>query len=164
MKRTRTNKVLTSTKRGVTGKPTKGGLHVANTQTVESAPKKNPNTGAPAPANASAPAATPATPASASEDESTERKGKQPTMPMAIIYRQNGRVTAAVFNPLDGTVYAETGKGEGSAKGALEDSGFRLSPLFLDGPQWLTERLPAGAELIGYAKISGFPLPKQTHS
>ena len=113
------------------------------------------------------PAAADAAKASESDSEGSEgqekrRRGVIPTMPEAIIYRLNGKVFASIYNPVDGSVYTESGKGEGSAKGALEDSGFRLSAVFSDGSTWLAEKLPAGAELIGYCTIKGFPLPKQS--
>lgn len=141
---------------------------MANAQpTTQETPRKNATEGARAPASApngsnTAPIQTGAVKSADSEDDTESRKGKQPTMPMAIVYRQNGMVHARVFNPIDGSSYGETGKGEGSAKGALEDMGFRLSPLFLDGPAWLLDCVPTGAAVIGFAKISGFPLPKQT--
>ncbi len=95
------------------------------------------------------------------EQETRGRRGVIPTMPGCIIYRQGGKVFAAVHHPVDGTSYIESGKGEGSAKGALEDSGFRLSAVYAEGKEWIAEKLPEGAELIGYADIKGFPLPKQ---
>lgn len=98
------------------------------------------------------------TAAETAETES-KRRGVIPTMPMAIVYRHAGKVHAVIHHPLDGSTYAESGKGEGSAKGALEDSGFRLSSLSLDGPEWLAAKLPEGAELIGYATLKSFPLP-----
>jgi hypothetical protein len=90
------------------------------------------------------------------------RRGIAPTMPMAILYRLAGKVTAVIHHPIDGTSYSETGKGEGSAKGALEDTGFRLASITLDGPAWLVAKVPADAKLIGYAAIRSFPLPVQT--
>lgn len=93
------------------------------------------------------------------ETESKRRHGVIPTMPMAIVYRLDNRVHAVIHHPLDGSTYGESGKGEGSAKGALEDSGFRLSSLSMDGPEWLVAKLPSGAELLGYASLKSFPLP-----
>lgn len=95
----------------------------------------------------------------ATETPEAKKRGVVPTMPAAILYKHGGRVHAAIHHPVDGTAYIETGKGVGSAKGALEDSGFRLSGESLDGPEWLTEKLPEGAELIGFCTIKGFPLP-----
>lgn len=133
------------------------------TQTTETAvndrkPKNGQKPAETAPKGETAP-----TDASADTEETKEkaRRGIVPTMPMAILYRLAGRVHAVVHNPIDGTSYTETGKGEGSAKGAMEDSGFRFSSMSLDAPAWLTEKLPEGANLIGYAGIKSFPLPKQ---
>jgi hypothetical protein len=33
--------------------------------------------------------------------------------------------------------------------------------LQLDGPAWLSEKVPADANLIGFASIKSFPLPPQ---
>jgi hypothetical protein len=115
------------------------------------APAKNGTT--PAAAKADAPAA------DSAEATEPKKRGVVPTMPAAILYKHQGRVHAAIHHPIDGTSYVETGKGVGSAKGALEDSGFRLSGESLDGPEWLAEKLPEGAELIGFCTIKGFPLP-----
>lgn len=88
-------------------------------------------------------------------------KGAVPTMPGAIVYKQGGKVFAVVHHPVDGTTYMQSGKGEGSATGALVDSGYRLSPLSLDAPEWLIAKLPQDATLIGYATLRGFPLIPQ---
>lgn len=118
------------------------------------------------PANGNAPVndAKPTMEASAPGTPDAEEKkvrGIIPTMPACILYRLGGKVTAAIHHPVDGTSYSETGKGEGSAKGALEDAGYRLGMVVADGHEWIRAKLPAGAELIGYASIKGFPLLPQ---
>jgi len=109
--------------------------------------------------NGTAPAAAKADAPATDSAEATEpkKRGVVPTMPAAILYKHGGKVHAAIHHPVDGTSYIETGKGVGSAKGALEDSGFRLSGESLDGPEWLAEKLPEGGELIGFCTIKGFP-------
>lgn len=97
----------------------------------------------------------------ADTDDKKVRRGVVPTMPSCVIYELGGRFYAAIHHPVDGTSYTESGKGIGSAKGALEDSGFHLSAMTADGPEWLSDRVPAGATVHGYASIKGFPLPKQ---
>lgn len=99
--------------------------------------------------------------AQASEDEEKRFRGVLPTMPWAIVFRQGDKVHAVIHHPIDGTSYAETGRGEGSAKGALEDVGYKLSPLQGSAPEWIAAKLPEGAALIGYATIKGFPLLPQ---
>lgn len=137
---------------------------IAEKPTDKNAPAQNGEVKPAQPSQASAgPIDPPAT--EASSDPKTSQANKQrgviPTMPECVIYRKDGRVIAAVYNPVDGSVYQESGKGEGSAKGALEDSGFRLSLMYDKGPEWLYAKLPAGIEIIGFASIKGFPLPKQ---
>lgn len=97
----------------------------------------------------------------AGTDAEKRSRGVIPTMPAAIVYKLGERVHAVIHHPADGSSYAESGKGEGSAKGALEDAGYRLSPLYTDGHEWLAAKLPEGASLIGYANIKGFPLLPQ---
>jgi len=95
-------------------------------------------------------------------DGTSKRRGVVPTMPMGMLYtRADGRVVAGIYHPADGTSYVETGKGVGSAKGALEDSGFVLSGLTLDGPEWLSDLLPPDCVLLGYCSVKGFPLPQK---
>lgn len=87
--------------------------------------------------------------------------GAVPTMPMAAVWKtSDGRHTAAVIHPAGGQ-YAEHARGQGGAKGALEDAGFTLAALSLDAPAWLKARIPADAEVIGFAQVKSFPLPKQ---
>lgn len=157
----KTSKRLTATKPAPTvGRNTHQEPTMSAT-TTENAPKS------PKPANGAKakPDASPDAQTSGESPESSEatakRRGIIPTMPAAILYRQNGRVYAAIHHPLDGTSYIESGKGEGSAMGALVDSGFRLSSLTDEGAEWLAAKLPAGATLLGYASIKGFPLPSQ---
>jgi len=88
-------------------------------------------------------------------------RGIMPTMPMAVYYKLDNKVIAAIHHPSDKTVLTETGRGIGSAKGGLEDMGFIFSPTSSTGPEWLTALVPARAEIIGYASIKGFPLPAQ---
>lgn len=114
------------------------------------------------PANGAPAAATEAKEQTQAAEESRRSKGGViPTMPSAVVYFLNGIYHAAVFHPGDKSKYVETGKGIGSAKGALEDSGFVLSLLQADGPEWMSEFIPEGAVVQGYAAIKGFPLPKQ---
>lgn len=128
---------------------------MTSTQTTKSPAAQTPAKNGTAPV-----AAKDATPAQDAESApEAKKRGVVPTMPAAILYKHGGRVHAAIHHPIDGTSYIESGKGVGSAKGALEDSGFRLSGESLDGPEWLTEKLPEGAELIGFCTIKGFPLP-----
>lgn len=158
---TNRNRITTLTK---TSETTKGETTMkqdtANVaQSAQTAAKAAKNGAEAKPAETDAAKAAEATkPTEATEEK---RRGAVPTMPAAILYRLNGRVFAAVHSPVDGKSYIQSGKGEGSAKGALEDTGFRLSSLTLDGAEWLAAKLPAGAELIGYAAIKGFPLPEQ---
>lgn len=88
-------------------------------------------------------------------------RGIMPTMPMVVYYKQDGKVHAAVHHPVDKSSLIESGRGIGSAKGGLEDMGFLFSPTSATGPEWLTALVPVQAEIIGYASIKGFPLPKQ---
>lgn len=133
----------------------KGFTTMANTQTATDTKPKN---GAKA-----AETAAPETTTTAPDAEGTsKRRGVVPTMPMGMVYSlPGGRVAAGVFHPADGTSYVEQGKGIGSAKGALEDSGFVLGALTLEGPEWLADLLPADCALLGYCSIKGFPLPKR---
>ena len=121
---------------------------------------------APAAASSAATATTdaPATSAPAGTAEQTEKKertGKPPQMPAVAVYHLGGRVYAGVFNPVNQTKYIESGKGEGSAVGALVDSGFKITELTNEGPQWLQAMLPEGATNVQFAGIRSFPLPKQ---
>jgi hypothetical protein len=141
-----------------TSKKTKPATETTAPKAAEPTPIKPPAT---AP---TAPKAAETAPADTDTEETKEkaRRGIVPTMPMAVLYRRAGRVHAVIHHPIDGTSYEETGKGEGSAKGSLEDTGFRLSSITSDGPAWLVERVPADVQLIGYASIKSFPLPPQT--
>ena len=103
-----------------------------------------------------------AAPASADAKPAEKKGGKPPAMPHVAVYHLNGRVYAGVYNPADKTSYVESGKGEGSAVGALVDSGFKLTDLTPDGPAWIKEFIPPGAEKVQYAGIRSFPLPKQS--
>jgi len=82
-------------------------------------------------------------------------------MPMVVYYKLDNRVHAAIHHPADKTSLIESGRGIGSAKGGLEDMGFLFSAMSNKGPEWLTALVPMKAEIIGYASIKGFPLPKQ---
>lgn len=115
------------------------------------------------PANGAKPETAPAaaqSPETATAEAEKRTRGATPTMPVGALWREaGGKVVAAVIHP-NGTEYRETGKGIGSAKGAIEDSGFLFGDLHMDGPEWISARIPAGVELLGYAKIKSFPLPK----
>jgi hypothetical protein len=94
--------------------------------------------------------------------EAAGRRGVVASMPAMVGYRlANGRVVAIIHSPKGGSFKAE-GKGIGSAMGELVDSGFTLGPLKADGPVWMADLVPPGVEILGYAAITGFPLPAQS--
>jgi len=126
-------------------------------QTAQTAPKPATTK----PANGSPVAAPESKEAAQASEETRKKAGIIPTMPAAVIYQYQGAYHAVVHHPGDKSTFAETGKGIGAAKGALEDSGFVLSSLQADGPEWIRELVPEGAVVQGYATIKGFPLPKQ---
>jgi hypothetical protein len=89
-------------------------------------------------------------------------QGTIPTMPACMVYKApDGRVVVSIHHPVDKTSISESAKGIGSAKGAMEDEGFILGTLSASGPEWLSALVPAGAELLGFCSIKGFPLPKR---
>lgn len=134
--------------------------------------QKNKENGNKAPTATTAPAETAKTEPATTEmlavegeaGEQKRRKGAIPTMPMCVVYtRQDGRCVAAVVSPKGGR-YEAVGRGQGSAMGELVDLGFVLSSLHNNPPEWMTDKgiVPDSVkEILGYATISGFPLPKQ---
>jgi hypothetical protein len=104
-------------------------------------------------------------PATEAVGEAAQKRGKGaiPTMPICAVYtRPDGKTVAAVVSPA-GKRYEVVGRGKGSAVGELVDIGFTLSSLHLDPPVWVTNNkvVPEGMTVVGYANISGFPLPPQ---
>lgn len=103
----------------------------------------------------------------ADQEGQKRSRGALPTMPICALYkRADGKVVAEIISPLgEGPRfrYSAVGKGQGSAKGNLEDTGFVLSGVHNNPPQWVADRkvIPEGVEIIGFCNVSGFPLPPQ---
>lgn len=122
-------------------------------------PRKNP-----ASANGEAPKAPETAADKAETADSAEKRGRPgaiPTMPHGVVFEHEGKVHAGIYHPADKSSYVESGRGPGTAKGALEDAGFILGALTEQGPEWLSDFVPAGAKVHGYAAVKGFPLPKK---
>lgn len=123
-----------------------------------------PNDKPPTVANGAVSAPADAKPVTAGEgEEKGKTRGVIPTMPICVVYgRQDGKTVAAIVNP-KGERFEVVGRGQGSAMGELTDLGFHLSTLKATAPEWATSAkiVPEGATVVGYATISGFPLPNQ---
>ena len=84
-------------------------------------------------------------------------------MPLCVIWRDPAApaakaVTAALIHPRGGE-YKVTGRGTGGTRGQLEDEGYPIGPVRVEGPKWVEKRIPPGVEVLGYAPVLGFPLP-----
>jgi hypothetical protein len=97
-------------------------------------------------------------------EEGEERtRGVIPHMPLCVIWRDPTApaakaVTAALIHPRGGE-YMVSGRGTGGTRGQLEDEGYPIGPVRVEGPKWVEKRIPAGVEVLGYAPVLGFPLP-----
>lgn len=123
-----------------------------NNTTVETAAKPEPNT-------------TPLNGGVSVEETVKKHRGAIPSMPICAVYRrEDGKTVAAIVAP-NGKRFEAVGRGQGSAMGELVDMGFVLSGLTDNVNDWVLDParkvVPVGAEVIGYATISGFPLPVQ---
>lgn len=99
------------------------------------------------------------------EDEKATR-GVIPHMPICVVWKdptlpENKRVVAALIHPREDRVYKVVGRGVGGTTGTLEDEGYPIGPIRVDGPKWVEKKIPTGVEVLGYANVQGFPLPPQ---
>ena len=108
-------------------------------------------------------AAKPGEPVKTGEEGEERTRGVIPHMPLCVIWRDPAApaakaVTAALIHPRGGE-YMVSGRGTGGTRGQLEDEGYPIGPVRVEGPKWVEKRIPAGVEVLGYAPVLGFPLP-----
>ena len=101
------------------------------------------------------------------EEKEEKARGVVPHMPICVIWKDPAApaakaFTAALIHPRDERMYKVNGRGMGGTRGQLEDEGYPIGPVRVEGPKWVEKRIPEGVEVMGYANILGFPLPPQT--
>lgn len=97
------------------------------------------------------------------DDKEEKARGITPQMPACLVWKEaSGVVVANLIHPRTEQIFAVRGKGVNGTMGTLGDEGYPLGGLRQDVPKWILKHLPAGATLLGYAPVLGFPLPTQT--
>lgn len=92
--------------------------------------------------------------------EPLNRRGRTPTKPLAVLYRDGRNVVALLIHPERSDYVAESALGAYAALGLLRDRGWDFGPLKpADAvPEWARLRVPRTCAVLGYAAITSAPL------
>lgn len=86
------------------------------------------------------------------------KPGRQPTQPLAVLYREGKEtVCAMLVHPSRPDTRIETAKGPHAALGALIDLGYGFGSIRESVPEWAAARVPHQCVLIGCASITSVP-------
>lgn len=86
------------------------------------------------------------------------RAGRPGSKPLALIYRDGGRVCAAILQPGRPTALVRNSTGPYAALGIFKDEGYDFKSIRIETPQWAQDRVPEGCTLIGCAAVVSTPL------
>lgn len=86
------------------------------------------------------------------------KPGRQPTQPLAVLYREGAAtVCAMLVHPKRTETRIETASGPYAALGALQDAGYGFGSIREEVPDWAQARVPDQCVLIGCASITSAP-------